>query len=246
MTDLELERNAPYTPTPDNRPRSLRESPLPLTRDDDTQMSFGERAAVEGVLAQLRPDVAIEIGTAEGGSLRRIAAYSGEVHSIDVAHVPLGSPSQVPPNVTLHTGRSAERLPALLEALGAAGRGADFVLVDGDHSSEGVAGDLSALLASPVTRRTAILVHDTMNAEVRAGVESVGFDDHERVLYWDLDFVTGYVYREGAARGTAWGGLGLVVTGSGTPRPRGLSGRETLYADPFAAIQGLREGLNRP
>ena len=48
-------------------------------------MSFGERAALEGVLAQLRPRLALEIGSAEGGSLARIAAYACEVHSVDVS-----------------------------------------------------------------------------------------------------------------------------------------------------------------
>ena len=48
------------------------------------QMTFGERAAIEGILAQLRPRVAIEIGTAEGGSLERIAHYSERVHSFDL------------------------------------------------------------------------------------------------------------------------------------------------------------------
>ena len=39
-------------------------------------MSFGERAALEGVVAQVRPRLAVEIGTAAGGSLARIARYS--------------------------------------------------------------------------------------------------------------------------------------------------------------------------
>jgi hypothetical protein len=79
----DFERNAPYSPTPDNRPAALDRGSLPLTREGDSQISFGERAALEGVLAQIRPRVAIEIGTAEGGSLRRIARYSRLVHSIN-------------------------------------------------------------------------------------------------------------------------------------------------------------------
>src|SRR4051812_27377118 len=50
----------------------------------DWQMSPGERAAFEGVLAQLQPRLAIEIGTAEGGSLERIAANSADVHAVDL------------------------------------------------------------------------------------------------------------------------------------------------------------------
>ena len=57
------------------------------------QMTFGERAAIEGMLAQLRPRVAIEIGTAEGGSLERIAYYSERVHSFDIVRPQLPAES---------------------------------------------------------------------------------------------------------------------------------------------------------
>ncbi len=68
-----FERNAPYAHTPDNRPVPLDRGLLALTREAGWQMSFGERAAFEGLLAQVKPRVAIEIGTAEGGSLKRLA-----------------------------------------------------------------------------------------------------------------------------------------------------------------------------
>jgi cephalosporin hydroxylase len=241
--DPPFERNPPYTPTPDNRPTPLESAPLPLACEGDTQMSFGERAAVEGILAQVRPELAIEIGTAEAGSLRRIAAHSAEVHSIDLSHEPLASQSALPDHVTLHTGASAQVLPALLESLAAAARPLDFVLVDGDHSFEGVAGDLKALLESPVTARTVILVHDSMNAEVRAGVESVGPEGYDKVVYYELDFVPGYVYREGAARHTAWGGLALVLTDGQRSRSYARSVRQTLYLEPFGPLQRARAEL---
>ena len=50
--------------------------PIELLRDSAWQMSYGERAGLEGVLSQLKPALAVEIGTAEGGSLARIAARS--------------------------------------------------------------------------------------------------------------------------------------------------------------------------
>jgi hypothetical protein len=234
---VSFERNAPYAPTPDNRPRVVEDAPAALMRDADTQMSFGERAAVEGLLGQLRPALAVEIGTAEGGSLRRICAHAAEVHSIDISHEPLG---EAPANATLHTGPSAELLPALLESFESDGRMVDFALVDGDHSFEGVAGDLKALLASPAARRTVILVHDSMNAEVRAGIESVGLDSHRHVVYFELDFVPGYVYRVGAAANTAWGGLALVVTGDERSPGYAESARQPLYHEPFQALQRLR------
>ena len=56
------------------------------------QMAPGERAAIAGVLAELRPSVSIELGTAQGGSLRTIAAYSEQVHSFDFAPEVRNSP----------------------------------------------------------------------------------------------------------------------------------------------------------
>ena len=49
------------------------------------QMEPGERAALEGLLCEVRPNLSIEIGTAEGASLRLLAKYSGHVHSFDLA-----------------------------------------------------------------------------------------------------------------------------------------------------------------
>jgi cephalosporin hydroxylase len=200
-------------------------------------MSFGERAALEGVLAQLRPGLAIEIGTAEGGNLVRIASYSAEVHAIDVSYEELAI--EPPAHATLHTGPSAQILPGLLAGFSAAGRAVDFALVDGDHSFAGVAGDLRALLESPSTARATIVVHDTINEEVRAGIESVGLDDYEKVVYYELDFVPGYMYAQGVVRGTVWGGLGVIVCDTLRSAAYMDSPRQWRYYEPYRAIHGI-------
>ena len=71
---------------------------LAIFDDDVWQMSRGERAAVEGVLAQLQPSLALEIGSAEGACLSRIAAHAAEVHSFDLTPPTL----PVADNVVLH------------------------------------------------------------------------------------------------------------------------------------------------
>jgi hypothetical protein len=233
-----LERNAPYDSTPDNRPAALDHGALTLTLDPRSQMSFGERAALEGILSELAPRLALEIGTAEGGNLRRIANRSQHVHSIDLSHEPAGT--DLPLNVELHTGDSSHVLPALLTQFEQSGQALDFVLVDGDHSYEGVRSDLELLLASTCSTRTVILVHDTMNPEVRAGIASGAFHERPAVVYYELDFVPGYVYRRGTARDTAWGGLGLILTDTERSGAYRESPRQDLYHEPFAALQRMR------
>ncbi|MGI8712073.1 MAG: class I SAM-dependent methyltransferase, partial [Solirubrobacteraceae bacterium] len=224
-----LARNPPYAPTNDNRPLPLDRGALPLTQDAAWQMSFGERAVLEGILAQVRPRLALEIGTAEGGSLARIAAYSAEVHSIDLTHDQITR--DLPSHVARHTGSSGELLVPLLESFVSRGRSLDFVLVDGDHSFEGVRSDLLALLESAATARSVILVHDTMNAEIRAGIESLALDEDPKLVYYELDLVPGYVFRDGECRGAIWGGIGLLLTdrSRSTTYPQGP--RQTRYCE---------------
>src|SRR3954468_198461 len=175
----------------------------------DWQMALGERAAIAGVLAQLRPRLSIELGTAEGGSLRTIAAWSDHVHSFDLAP----AVADPPPNVTLHAGDSHVLLPALLRALEGAGERVDFVLVDGDHSAAGVRRDVEDLLASAAVRRTVILLHDTANEQVRRGLRGVDFARHPKVRLVDLAFVE--LQRSTGALREEWGGLGLIVVDEG-------------------------------
>ena len=178
------------------------------------QMAPGERAAIAGVLAELRPALSIELGTAQGGSLRTIAAYSDEVHSFDFAP----EVENPPANVTLHVGDSHELLPKLLASLAAAGKNVDFALVDGDHSAEGVRRDVVDLLDSPAVTDTVIVLHDAANAQVRAGVDAAAPERHPKVRLLDLAFVE--LQRPAAVLMEEWGGLGLIVVGpdDGTPR----------------------------
>ncbi len=194
-----------------HQPHGL-DGPGGLLAYDPWQMTLGERAALEGLLARLTPAVAIEIGTAEGGSTRCLARHCREIHSFDLAH-PEGLTAELPAVVT-HTGDSHLLLPRFLERLAGQGRTVDFALVDGDHSSDGVRRDLKDLLSSPALRRALIVVHDTANEAVRSGVCELALEDHPSVAYVDLDFVAGHLSATGAFAGQLWGGLGLVVVDS--------------------------------
>jgi cephalosporin hydroxylase len=210
-------------------------------RENATQMSFGERAALEGVLVALAPRLAIEIGTAEGGTLARITRYAEEVHSIDISHDELRV--DVGDGVHLHTAPSTEVLPALLRTFQEARRDVDFALVDGDHSYDGVIADIRMLLGSPCTARSVILVHDSTNAEIRAGIEAAGIEECDSVVYFEPDFVPGYVYRAGVARHMAWGGLALIICDREHSSNYAAAKRQWRYYEPFAAIQRMRSEL---
>jgi len=171
-------------------------------------MALGERAALEGLLSQLRPELSIEIGTAEGGSLERISVHSKEVHSFDLVKPDADTLGD---NVTLHTGDSHELLPAELTRFTEEERNVEFVLVDGDHSSAGVRRDVEDLLNSPAIARTVILIHDTANETVRAGLDAIPYKAWPKVSHVDLDFISGRLFQEDGLRYELWGGLGLVV-----------------------------------
>jgi hypothetical protein len=179
------------------------------------QMSFGERAIIEGVLAQLRPRLALEIGTAEGGSLKAIATHSERVISFDL--VEPQAEARALENVELRTGDSHVLLEEELHRIAERGENVDFVLVDGDHSADGAREDVEDLLASSALESTVILAHDTLNQEVRRGLEEVRYSEIDKVGFVDLDFIGGYVPSEPPLRGECWGGLGLIVVdGSGS------------------------------
>ena len=210
--------------------------PPAMLDQSEWQMSWGERFALEGLLAQLRPAVAIEIGTAQGGSLLRIANHSGEVHALDLER----TEASVPGNVTLHVGDSKETLPALLGTLAEERRNVDFALVDGDHTADGVRADLRNLLTSPAVERTVIVLHDTMNEETRAGIATAGARDFDKVRLVELDFLTGYMGRLEPFTGQLWGGLGLIVVDVDPESavPSALDG-DRRYFDSHAMVRRL-------
>ena len=207
-----------------NLPQPLANAPLALLGDMHSQMSFGERAALEGVLAQLWPKLAVEIGSADGGSLERIACYSDEVHSFDLARPPLGVWRG---HVFPHVGDSHRELLPWLDGLGE--RQVDFALVDGDHTADGVQQDVLDLLAANATRHTVVLAHDAANPDVRAGLTHCALDSHPRVVYHDLDFLAGYEFAEGPFAGQTWGGMALIVTGDRACDGYGDAPAQTLY-----------------
>ncbi|MFI4992211.1 MAG: class I SAM-dependent methyltransferase [Solirubrobacterales bacterium] len=211
--------------------RQYRLEALPVFADDPWQMSYGERTVLEGMLSMIKPSLALEIGRAEGGSLRRIAAHSERVISLDLVDASHDIMSL--PNVRALSGDSHALLPAELEHAAATEDNIDFVLVDGDHSAQGVRQDMEDLLNSRAISQTVILAHDTLNEEVRQGLQEVDYEAHEHLAWIDLDFVPGYVARLPERFGECWGGLGLIVIDDGRAfRSGGARHSEHLVEQP--------------
>jgi hypothetical protein len=176
-------------------------------QDSTWQMSRGEQAAIEGLLARLQPRVAIEIGTAEGACARVLADRAEEVHVFDLEPPSL----QMPDNVAVHAGDSHQLLPQVLAQLAAQERNVDFAIVDGDHSAAGVRRDIEDLLDSAAVGRSVIVIHDIANERVRLGVDAVRFAAWPKVAYVHLDWIPGQLFREPGLEHELWYGLGLVV-----------------------------------
>jgi methyltransferase family protein len=219
---------------------------LPVLADETWQMAYGERMALEGILSQVKPELAVEIGTAEGGSLRRIAAHAREVHAFDIAPEVAAVVGEIP-HATAHIGDSAELLPRVLADLRAAGRNVDFALVDGSHTTEGVQRDMRALLESAACSRTVVVVHDSANEAVRDGLEALHLPSYPKVTLCMLDFVPGYLVVEEHARSREiWNGLGLVVLDvAGGSAPATVDADHENVSDVYRAFRGLTAGGRR-
>lgn len=176
-----------------------------------------ERTTLIYLLQRLTPDVSIEIGTFRGGSLRPISAHSRRVFTFDIDANQHRIKPQFP-NAEFVTGDTAQTLPEVIRQLNQEGAEINFVLVDGSHEEAGVLADLTNCLEIvPRNRPCVILMHDSFNPAVRAGILKAPWSKNPHVQGVDIDFVPGALYDRQDIAGQLWGGLALAVL---TPEPR--------------------------
>lgn len=175
------------------------------------QMHLSERTAFVQLLRHRRPPVAIEIGVQHGGSLGVVSHHAEKVYGLDLQCPQREAFESEWPNVELRLGDSRETLPALLSELQAANAELGFVLVDGDHSAEGVRADLDTLLGWRPPVPLWIVMHDSFNPACRAGMRGADWERNPYVQYVNLDFVPGALLGEEDRRDTMWGGLGVAL-----------------------------------
>jgi len=174
------------------------------------QMNHSERLAVTALLSRHKPRCSIEVGTYMGGSLSLISQYSHTVFSIDI-DPSIPNKFRQFSNVCFLTGPSKVILPLLLKELDRERIPVDFILIDGDHSADGIKQDLESVLSYIPKKPLFIVMHDSFNPECRRGMREVDWEKSPYVHWVDLDFIPGRIVETGGpSRGEMWGGLGLA------------------------------------
>lgn len=173
------------------------------------QMSRAEKYCLIGLLETLRPEVSIEIGTYQGGSLQVIHHYSGKVYSIDISPAPKQFLESKFPDVSFIVGQAGNEIHQLFREIEAQGKKLEFILVDGDHTKKGVAADLKVILSYPHKHPLTIIMHDSFNPQCRMGIRSAASADFPMISYVELDYITGSFWHNDTYR-EMWGGFAIM------------------------------------
>lgn len=175
------------------------------------QMMPWERIAMTGLLARIRPAVALEIGVYHGASLSLTSQFADKVIGIDIdPEVP--SRFDVPKNAEIHIGNSTTLIPTILSDIDLSGKALNFVLIDADHSTTGIRRDIELLLAYRPRASMVILMHDSGNPGCRAGILSADWAANKHVHMVDCDFIPGQIIEHSVVNGSGqvWGGFAIA------------------------------------
>ena len=173
------------------------------------EMVNAEKIALLNLLSDIKPVVSIEIGSREGGSLQLISQLSKTVYSLDI-DPSVKKLSEKFTNVNFIIGDSKVTLPLLLIDLHNKNEQPDFILIDGDHSAEGVKNDIENILKLKITKPLVILMHDSFNPICRKGMLDVDYTINKHVEKVEIDFVQGIFSPSATTKGEMWGGFGLI------------------------------------
>lgn len=145
----------------------------------------GELAALGQIIANLRPECALEIGTCHGGTLfflTRLASSKATIVSVDLPGGEFGGGYSATRQwfyqrfgrhgQRLHLLRGNSHSDSMLESVKTTlkGRALDYLFIDGDHTYEGVKRDFE-LYASLVRSGGIIALHDVAQHSSETGCE---------------------------------------------------------------------------
>jgi hypothetical protein len=194
--------------------RILQDLTLEPGFDPQWQMTTCERFVLLGLLKRLRPKLSLEVGTYQGGSLQTLARFSENVISIDRdPDVPRRLAGRFR-NVEFRCGDSLHLLPTVVEEINRTGGGCGLVLIDGDHSGNGIRRDIESVLNLVPRERVVVLLHDSFNPDCRAGMKSANWASCPYVHQVELDYIPGifhYEAHDAAEPRSMWGGFACAV-----------------------------------
>lgn len=170
------------------------------------QMSSAEKITMLHLLDKIGPEVSIEIGTQYGGSLKPISDYSKQVYAFDFSHDKIDKSRFN--NVDFITGNSRITVPRIIKELNKSHLNLEFVLIDGDHSSEGVKSDIENILMYKPQKKLYLLMHDSFNPIVRSGILRANWSGCPYIHFIDIDFLHGTIFKSGYQ---LWEGLALAL-----------------------------------
>lgn len=205
-------------------------------RGDDWWMTDAERLALTGLLSQIRPALAIEIGVFRAGSLTPIARFADKVYALDIDPSCQARFHDKFTNVEFVTGDAAETLPTLLTRLQATRAPLGFILLDAEHSRDGVRRDIDNILRYVPERPLYVLMHDSFNPECRRGMREAAWAANPHVHLVELDFVPGrFVTREEDGFRQMWCGFALAVL-----LPERRAGKLVIHENESLMFQTVR------
>lgn len=183
------------------------------TTHDNWMMTDAERLALTALLAELRPECAIEVGVYRAGSLAVLSRFCNKVYALDIDPECATRFQDKFENVEFVTGDSRHTLPRLLARIEAAQESLGFVLIDADHSREGIQSDIDSVLRYTPAKPLYIVMHDSFNPECRKGMREANWSANAHVHLVELDFVTGRFVTKEEPDGyrQMWCGFGLAM-----------------------------------
>jgi hypothetical protein len=203
--------------------------------EEKWQMTGAERCTLIMLLNHRRPECAIEIGTADGGSLSVLSHFAKKVYSLDFDPSCCDRLGHKFDNVEFITGRSQDTLAPLLKRLRESGTHIGFILIDGDHTMEGVREDIEIILRIKPTELLFIVMHDSFNPDCRAGILSAPWQSSPYVHFVEVDFVPGFFCSQPELFKQMWAGfaLALMLPEKRTSNLQIQAGQELLFQTVF-------------